>query len=250
MLRALTLLLLSLPTAFAASAAEDAAITLPSGTEVVSRHFYSDKGPLLLWFTGQYGTIEAEQQAAARLAEKGSEVWLTDWLAPYFLPQLPGSIPLVPDTDLGDWLVSIHQRNPGRQMILVASGHTADLALRAAKTARERMKTAPTGSILLFPLLYRGLEAGADPDYVPVVNETSMKLSVLIPKLSAGFWWRDRLKERLEAAGSFVKLTVLPGMRDGFYRRTDATENEVAAGAELGNTIWQAITNLLQEKSP
>lgn len=250
MFRALLVLSFGLFLPASVQAMEEMAITLPSGVEVVSQRHASARGPLLLWFTGQYGNVEAEQRAAASLAEKGAEVWLTDWLAPYFLPQLPGSMAKVPDQDLGDWLAAILKRHPQRPVLLVASGHIADLSLRAAREARDRLGVAPSGSVLLFPLLYRGLEAGAEPDYAPVVADTRMNLAVLVPKSSAGYWWRDRLRERLEAAGSWVKLTVLPGMRDGFYRRADATEQEVAAGANLGETVWQLLQDLLGEKKP
>lgn len=230
--------------------AEEAAVTLPSGVEVVSQRFAAPRGPLLLWFTGQYGNVEAEQKAAADLAARGVELWLTDWLAPYFLPQLPGSMEKVPDKDLGDWLATIRRHVPDRPMLLAASGHTADLALRAARDARDRLGVATSGAVLLFPLLYRGLEVGAEPDYAAVVDATRQRLAVLVPKSSAGYWWRDRLKERLEAAGSRVKLTVLPGMRDGFYRRADATEPEMAAGARLGETMWQLLQDVMGDKQP
>jgi hypothetical protein len=247
----LILLLACVPHVRAAEApGDEAAITLPSGVEVVSRRFAAAHGPLLLWFTGQYGPVEAERRAASSLAGKGVEVWLTDWLAPYFLPQLPGSVAQVPDRDLGDWLAAIQGRQPGRPILLAASGHTADLALRAARDARDRQGVTPLGSVLLFPLLYRGLEPGAEPDYAPVVDATRQRLAVLVPKSSAGYWWRDRFKQRLEEAGSWVKLTVLPGMRDGFYRRTDATEAEMAAGATLGDTLWQLLQDVLAEKAP
>lgn len=248
--RSLFVFLVSLLCSAAAWAEAERAIALPSGVEVVSRHYPAPQGPLLLWFTGQYGEVEAERRAAAGLAEKGAEVWLTDWLAPYFLPQLPGSMTRVPDRDLGDWLAAIRQRHPDRPLLLLASGHTADLALRAARDARDRLGVATSGAVLLFPLLYQGLEAGAEPDYAAVVDATRQRLAVLVPKSSAGYWWRDRLKERLEAAGSRVRLTVLPGMRDGFYRRADATEQEMAAGARLGDTVWQLLQDVTGDKQP
>jgi len=249
MLRFLKLLFLSFLFSADVGAAEDVTIALPSGIEVASRHYPAEGGPVLLWITGQYGNVEAEAQAADNLAQKGLDVWLTDWLAPYFLPQLPGSMAKVPDRDLGDWLATLQSKYPGRNVFLVASGHTADLALRAAQDARDRLGVAIQGSVLLFPLLYRGLEAGTEPDYAAVVDATRQKLAVLVPKASAGYWWRDRLKTRLEAAGSWVKLTVLPGMRDGFYRRSDATDAETAAGAHLGDTVWQMLQDLLGGKT-
>ncbi|MEW6677010.1 MAG: hypothetical protein AB1421_03735 [Pseudomonadota bacterium] len=243
-------LLLSLLLCIAAPvrAADEHALVLPSGVEVVSQRYAAPAGPLLLWFTGQYGPVEAERRAAADLAAKGADVWLTDWLAPYFLPQLPGSLAQVPDRDLGDWLAALHRQFPDRPLLLVASGHTADLALRAARDARDRLGVVTQGAALLFPLLYRGVEAGESPEYSDVVDATRQRLALLVPKSSAGYWWRDRLKERLEAAGSWVNLTVLPGMRDGFYRRTDATEAELAAGARLGDTVWQLLQNLMKDE--
>jgi hypothetical protein len=230
-------------------AQERVVVSLPSGVEIVSEH-YPAQGPILLWFTGQYGAVEAEQRAAAYLAGQGLEVWLTDWLAPYFLPQLPGSMEKVPDRDLGDWLAVIRQGHPERPLLLVAAGHMADPALRAARDARDRLGVSTTGAVLLFPLLYRHLEAGMEPEYAPVVDATRQEVAILVPKASAGYWWRDRLKERLEAAGSRVRLTVLPGMRDGYYRRSDATEAETAAGARLGETVWRLLQDLLGEKRP
>jgi len=244
------LLLLTTVAAQAADnqAANDQALTLPSGVEVVSQRFppaSPGSHPVLLWFTGQYGPVVAEQSASAQLAQKGVEVWLTDWLAPYFLPQLPGSMAQVPDRDLGDWLARLHQSFPGRPLVLAASGHAAELALRAARDARDRLGIQADGSVLLFPLLYQDVEAGEQAAYDPLVNATRLKLSVLVPMASAGYWWRDQLKAQFEAAGSQVSMTVLPGLRDGFYRRTDATGTEQAAGARLGETLWQALGELI-----
>lgn len=101
--RSLFVFLVCLLCSAAARAEAEQAIAPPSGVEVVSRHYPAPQGPLLLWFTGQYGEVEAERLVAAGLAAQGAEVWLTDWLVPYFLPQLPGSMAKVPDRDLGDW---------------------------------------------------------------------------------------------------------------------------------------------------
>jgi len=225
-------------------------VRLPSGVEVVSERFAAPQGPILLWITGDHGSVEAESRAAADLAGKGIEVWLTDWLGPYFLPQLPGSVAQVPDQDLGDWLAAIRRQEPGRALLLMASGHAADLALRAARDARERLHQETRGVVLLFPLLYRGLDIGIEPDYAAVVDATRQRLALLVPQSSAGFWWRERLKERLEAAGSQVALTVLPGVRDGFYRRMDATDGETAAGAHLGETLWRLLQDVLGDIRP
>lgn len=244
------LLILTMCLGTPALASTPIVITLPSGVEVLSKHYPSEQGPILAWFSGQQGVSLAEEKAAGDLAAKGADVWLTDWLAPYFLPQLPGSVAQIPDADLATWLEAIRKRQPDRPLVLVASGHMADLALRAGKRIQDQSGDTPTGSILFFPLLYRDLEAGSEPDYVPVVHQTRMPLALLVPSQSAGFWWQDRLKAHLEEASSQVHMSVLKGLRDGFFRRGDATPQEQEAGARLGDMVWDAMQAFLKEIRP
>lgn len=231
-------------------AATDVVIRLASGAEVVSQRYAADGKVLAVWLTGQYGRIEEEHQAAADLAAQGVETWMTDFFSPWFLPLLPSSWNLVPDGDLADWLETLHRRHPDRRILLVGTGRAASLALRAVNTWRVRFgkpgDEAVDGALLLYPLLYQELAPGEEPDYDPVVNQARLDLVILQPKSSAGFWWRDRLKGFLEAAGSRVWLTVLPGLRDGFYRRSDITEQEIAAGKRLGQIVLDGLQPLLE----
>lgn len=232
---------------------DELALRLPSGVEITSLRYpvtgSPSGGPLLLWLgTGQ---TEAENHAAAYLAEHGFETWYTDLYAPWFLPALPSSAAQVPAADLADWLDTVAARFPGRDWRLVSAGHMAEPTLRglAAWQQRHAQATVPQ-VVLLFPMLYRGVEAGSEPEYATVVGQIRARITILQPKSSAGFWWRERLKARLEAAGSQVGLTILPGLRDGYYRRTDITEAEQAAAAHLGATVLDAINNLSTNASP
>ena len=93
----------------------------------------------------------------------------------------------------------------------------------------------------MFPLLYQELSPGQEPEYDPIVDRARLDVIILQPKSSAGYWWRDRLKQALEHAGSRVRIDVLPGLRDGFYRRGDITAQEVAAGERLGQMLLDAM---------
>ncbi len=238
--------------AFAESGEE--MIPLPSGTTVTSQRYGTAGEVVVLWMTGQYGRIEQEHEAAARLAKQGMEVWVTDWLGPYFLPQVTASIDAVPEQDLADWLEVMRLRHGGRPLVLLASGHAVAWPLRAAAVWRERRceDAIPTlaGAVLLWPLLYRDLQPGEEPEYDPVVGKTRLPLALLIPMSSAGYWWRERMQAAFEAAGSRVWLTVLPGLRDRFYHRDDATAEEQAAGERLADLLAPAIRKLHQEKTP
>lgn len=232
-------------------AADEQVIRLASGTEVVSQRYPAEGKTLAVWLTGQFGRVEEEHKAAADLAARGVETWMTDFFAPYFLPLLPSGWSQVPDQDLADWLEALRQRNPDRGIVLVTTGRAASLALRAASAWRERFgregKQPVAGALLLFPLLYQELDPGREPEYDPVVTRTRLDLVILQPMSSAGFWWRDRLKGFLEAAGSRVWLTVLPGLRDGFYRRSDINAREVAAGERLGLIVLEGLQPLMDK---
>lgn len=228
-------------------------ITLPSGTVVTSQRYAPDRvGTVVLWLTGQYGHLEEEHRAAAHLAGLGMEVWITDWLAPYFLPQTAGSLAGVPDADLVDWLEAMRKRHPGHPLVLVASGRATVLPLRAAAAWQARNHAAPpvAGAVLLWPLLYHDPEPGEEPVYDPVVGQTRMRLALLVPMSSAGYWWREAMQAAFEAAGSQVQTTVLPSLRDRFYHRSDATAQEQAEGARLGEILAPHIAALSQEFTP
>lgn len=229
----------------------DVVFNLPSGVEVVCQRYAAPGQVLAIWLTGQYGRTEEEHRAAADMAAQGVETWVTDILAPYFLPQLPSSLSQVPDQDLSEWLEAVRQQNQGRRIVLVATGRVSSLALRAVHGWRSRYgrdgASPVEGALLMFPLLYQELVPGQEPQYDSVVNQTRLDMVILQPKASAGYWWRERLKSVLEGAGSRVRMDVLPGLRDGFYRRSDITVQETAAGARLGQILLDALKSLMNK---
>ncbi len=238
----------------APAAPTEETVILDSGTAVISQRYVGQASPgaAVLWLTGQDGRLEEEHHAAAHLAGLGLEVWLTDWLAPYFLPQQARSIAEVPEADLADWLERMRQRHAGRPLVLVASGHASALPLRATAAWQERFKAPPpaAGAVLLWPLLYRDPEPGEEPEYNPVVSQTRLRLALLVPMSSAGFWWREAMQAAFEAAGSRVRTAVLPGLRDRFYHRGDATAQEQAEGGRLGEILAPHIATLSKETRP
>ena len=229
----------------------DLVFRLSSGVDVVCQRYPAAGKVLAIWMTGQYGRTEEEHLAAADLAAHGVETWVTDFLSPYFLPLLPSSLNQIPDHDLAEWLEAVRMRDPDRRIVLVSTGRVSSLALRAARMWREVFGQAQrnplAGALLMFPLLYQELEPGQEPEYDPVVAQSQLDLVILQPKSSAGFWWRDRLKSVLELAGSRVQMNVLPGLRDGFYRRSDINSQELAAGARLGQIVLDALKPLIEK---
>ncbi len=236
------------PAAPLLAAGTEVGLQLPSGNEVVSRRYPAEGELLAVFLTGEYGWSPYEYQAGAYLAGQGIETWVADFIGAYFLPPGMGSVRKVPDADLVAWLERVHRQSGKREIVLIAPGHMAQAALRLAELWQAGAgRNAPLrGAVLLYPLLYEAVEPGQEPAYDPVVARTRLGIAYLQPEAAAGYWWRERLKAALEAAGSRVELTVLPGLRDGYYRRPDAVPEELEAGARLGellhdqvNTLWK-----------
>ncbi len=250
--RQLSMLVFLLANGLAHAAPTEVVFNLRSGTEVVNQRYAAVGDVVAIWLTGQFGRTEEEHKAASDMAEHGVETWVADFLAPYFLPLVPSSLGKIPDQDLAEWLESIRRHNPERRIVLVAAGRVSSLALRAARSWQQQYgqdnRKGVDGALLMFPLLYQELVPGQDPEYDPVVRQSNLDLVILQPKSSAGYWWRERLQQVLEEAGSHVLIQVLPGLRDGFYRRVDMNANESAAGARLGQILLDALKPLVNRK--
>ncbi|NWG87449.1 MAG: hypothetical protein HXY26_08090 [Hydrogenophilaceae bacterium] len=238
------LLVLSLSFSGAAFAAGSEVTTpVPSGNEIRSQRYAAKGKPLVVFLTGEFGWSEYEDRAGEYLAGQGVEAWVADVMGAYFLPPGMSNVRKVPDADLLAWLARVQRQSGKREIVLIATAHMAQPALRLAhlwqtkyaKHARLR------GAVFLFPLLYEDVEPGQEPVYDPIVSQARLDIAYLQPQASAGYWWRERLKATMESSGSRVQLTVLPGLRDGYYRRGDATPEELAAGDKLGELLHQQI---------
>jgi hypothetical protein len=250
--RLLAFCCLVLAAAAVQAASTEETLTLPSGIQIVSERYPARHGHLVLWLTGEFGRAKEVDRAAEYLAAHHLETWVTDWLSPYFLPPLPSSVDQVPAADLGDWLEAVRRKSGGRRIVFVAAGHSAVWVLRAVHAWRQRHGNGaadPTaGAVLLYPILYRNLEPGKPPQYDRLVSDTPIHAVVVQPASSAGYWWREQLKAAMEAAGSRVSIEILPGVRDVYYRRADASPRERWEAERLGKTLRAAMRPLLERE--
>ncbi|TCS73007.1 hypothetical protein EDC61_103130 [Sulfuritortus calidifontis] len=245
-LRRLFLALSLALSAAAFAAGSEVVIPVPSGAEIHSARYAAQGQTLAVFLTGEFGWSEYEYQAGAYLAGQGIETWVADVMGAYFLPQGMSQVRKLPDADLIAWLERVQKLSGKREIVLIATAHMAQPALRLARLwqAQYAKRATLRGAVLLFPLLYEEVEPGQEPVYDPVVRQARLDIAYLQPQSSAGYWWRERLKAALESSGSRVRLTVLPGLRDGYYRRGDATPEELAEGGKLGELLHGQIEAL------
>ncbi|MEO1767887.1 hypothetical protein [Thiobacter aerophilum] len=226
---------------------------LPNGTEVAVRPFPATGDRLLLWFPCDEGQSTAEAKAAAALLPQGIETWLPDMLGAHFLPMAPSSMDQLPAEEIAA-LIELAQQT-GKRVYLLTAGRGALPVLRGL--ARWRSTAAGRevqGVVLVYPELYAGTPApGTEARYEPVVHETVSRIVILQGARSPGRWWLSHLVQVLQAAGSRVKATLLPGVRGYFFLREEQTPEEAAMAARLPDLVRDAldrIDSMKQENQP
>jgi hypothetical protein len=230
----------------AAPAPETQDVVLSDGTEMRLLHFPANGTEFIFWVAGERnaGFSAADLELARALADRGVEVWMGDPVAAYLLPPLPSSFDRVP-TETMVQLFARLEDGSRKRLTLMTTGRAARLLLRAAAIwPRSEMPAA----ILLYPILYDEVVPGEPPRYFPIVSRTRMRLHILQPAQSAGFFWMDRLVDRLQAAGSRVSLQWVDGVRDGYFHRPDASDREREKARELPDEILAGLKTLWNQE--
>ena len=218
---------------------------LPGGTDVVLSVVPGKGNTLLIWLPSESGIVAAEHKIAAVLAKSGIEVWLPDLHAAYFLPIVPSSMQQIPAADVARVIALAQQR--GKAVYLVSGGSGAALALQAvAQLGNSKHKLA--GAILFSPNLFAGTpEPGEEAKYLPVASRTRLPIVILQPDYSPWKWRVEELQSRLQHGGSKVRLKSLPGVRDRFYYREDASPAERAWAVRVPELILNALKSLKEK---
>ena len=193
----------------------------------------------VLWFPPETGFGEPQRRIARSLSQRGVEVWLVDVFASYFLPSVASSLARIPGEDVAALLDTA--AGDGRRLVLLGTGRGILPLLRGAHAHQLRHPDSATlaGAILLSPQFFVATpDPGEAAEILPVVRRTNLPLFILQPKNSPWYWKLPRILPVLEAAGSEVYVQILPGLRDRFHFRPDATPTEQQASERL--PLWIA----------
>jgi thiol-disulfide isomerase/thioredoxin len=220
-------------------------VRLADGTDVPVTVFAARGDTLLLWLPSGIPGASPEAALADKLRALGVEVWRADVLEARFLPTLESSLEQVPDSDIITLIDTA--RATGKRVTILASARAGVLALRGAQAWQRAHPGAAglDGVILLHPNLYLGPpDPGREAEFHPIVARTQLPVHVIQPEKSPWRFRLDALKAALEQGGARVTLQLLPGVRDRFYFRAEATPEEDAATVRLPSQLRAAIDNL------
>lgn len=234
-------ILLLLPLA-AAAAEQSISFSSKSGDEIsISSH--PAQGELVfLWLPSEAGPQASETITAAQLATLGIEVWRLDLVSDYFLPLAASSLEQIPASIINE-LIQQAISTTGKQVMLVGTGRAAIPLLRGARLWQQQHpgKTGLAGAILLSPKFFvETPDPGQPAALMPVVAATNLPLFILQPEQSPWYWKLTETTAALEQGGSDVFVRRLPGVRDRFNFRPDASATETKLRPSLSLLLLQA----------
>jgi thiol-disulfide isomerase/thioredoxin len=228
-----------------AMAAHARDVRLPDGTDAPVTVHAAAGDTVLLWLPSGIPGATPDAALAEKISALGFEVWRADVLEARFLPTLESSLEQVPDSDIIALIDAA--RATGKRVTLLASARAALLALRGAQAwqAAHPAASGLDGAILLHPNLYLGPpEPGREAEFHPLVTRTRLPVHIIQPEKSPWRFRLDTLKPALERGGARVTVQFLPGVRDRYYFRADATPEEDAEAARLPAHIHAATERL------
>ena len=230
------LLLLSLSVVFAThvKAEESNKLKLPD-TEVlvnlhdsndVSLYQYPATGNDLVIWVGANGWKDRTIKMARDIAAKGIEVWQIDFAEALMLTSSSNFMRNLDARYVADIIDAAHRRT-GKRVILFAQGYVAIPVLRGATLwqQRENQQGKLLGAVLFSPDLVTGLpELGKDPEYLPIVRNTTTPLMIYQGSLHGSPARFARLVKELNSNNPNVYHQGLPGVTSIFYQDENSPE--------------------------
>ncbi len=233
----------------ALATAGETTLELADGTEYPAWHFGEARAPdRLLWLPPDGGFSETQPRIARAPAALGHEVWLADPFEANFLPPVPSSLGHIDPQQTRALIERVLDDDP-RPLFLLASGYGAIVLLQGLHAWQQAHPDDRRihSVLLLSPKLYEATpEPGAPARLLPIVRHSNARVWLMQPRKSPWFWKLDDIRTALAEGGSEVWLQILPGLRDRFHYRPDATAAEQQAAERLPALLDKAMRFLLR----
>jgi len=185
------------------------------------------QGPLILWFTNQYGETTGAQAIAHALARRGATVWMVDLLDSLLLQRSNEAVRGLDGKGVAALMTA--GVKTGRPVTVVGLDRMAVPILRGLREwqASAANPRAVTGAVLIFPNLYRGTPvAGEPPSFLGIVSATNMPVMILEPERGVNRNRLGSLLDVLQGAGSPTFARIIPNVRDYFPLHLKIAQNE------------------------
>jgi len=206
----------------------------------------------LLWLPSERGMNEGMRHVAQALAyHEGVNVWLADPFSAWLLPATQATMNEIEPHFLLPLLDEVHKEEP--RVLLLSHDRGSILALRLARLWQEAHPGDErlAGVVLVTPNLYTRTPAvGDEGQFAAIASETNLPVFLMQPTLSPTALRVRDIADTLGTGGSRVFVRMLHDVRDRFFFRPDANDEERVLTGELPGLLRQAIRLLLTEQVP
>jgi len=214
--------------------------------DVIQVNHYPNKADkLLIILPSEHGITDGLEALSKQLNGKGMEVWLADPFTTWFLPVGVSSLKKIP---LDAYVAIIKKAvKTHKKIYLFSNDKGSSLLLNAINNWQENSDDIISGVLLLSPNLYEKTPtAGKDGVLLPITYATNMPIHLFLPEKSTLSLRVDDTKNALESSRSDVNIEVLKNVRDRFYFREDATEQEKKAASVFANNILGSMSKTIK----
>ncbi|MCB1800053.1 MAG: TlpA family protein disulfide reductase [Gammaproteobacteria bacterium] len=225
--------------------ADEIMVPTTSGEELTAERFAADGRYLVIWFAPEFGFRDNHRALAAKLAERGIEVWMSNIPESLFLPNGTEAIRQLDGSYAADIMESAHSR-AGKKIAVVGNSYGAVVALLGARTWQQRRQDDPAlvGAILFSPYTYASIPPlGELPRYLPIVSASNIPIMIYQTSGSGIFTQFPTLLEKLQQHGNPVYTQVIPGIMSLFYQHPPTPEMSEQL-ARLPSSIERMLTLL------
>lgn len=223
-----------------------APLSLVDGTEFSFETHESSGDKLVIWIPSEAGPQTTDVVIADGLASRGIEVWRVDLVESRFLPVAQSSMDRIPSADVAA-IVDYASAKTAKQIFITGTGRAAIPILRGLQywQSQHSDQRRLGGVVLLSPKFFvETPDPGQAAQLMPVVKQTNLPIFILQPKQSPWFWKLPQTKPALEQSGSNVFVQIIDKVRDRFYFRPDASDEERQKSLKLADRLVNA-TKLL-----
>ncbi len=206
-------------------------------------------GIAIIWLPSENGLDRQQKEIAANIASMGTDVYLADLHSAYFVAKTSSSIKQFLPQHVA-LLIEKIQVDSGKKIVLISSGLGVIALLKGARQWQQQSAkrvNAKTDRKLLGAILISGKyysktpEPGADGVFEEIVKQTNLVIMMVQPKNSPWFWKLKSAVKALSSNGSNIFTWVIPGIRDRFYYRPDATETEIRVAAKMATLVTKTV---------
>ncbi len=216
-------------------------LTTADGVEVAFQRYPATGTGLLVWWPSEHGIEQGHAEVAAQLSRSGTEVWIADPFATWFLPTLRASLSEIPRDTCGAFLHAAGARS-GKRLFVLGQGRGATVLLECLRHAVRQGLQEIGGVLLVTPDLFlRTRQPGRRREFEPIASATNFPVFVIFAEKSIEHLYRDEIVAVLSEGGSRVYHTLVQGARNRFFYRPDASPLEVSAGQGLAGLLLRSM---------